>query len=128
MAKFAKIVLNGVEARRESPARSKDMAVSVSIDGLKKTKEGIDASFTYLVKYQPGVGFLKMVGYVTIKGQKKEIDSLIAQWRKTKRMDKEKAQKLINLITYVAGVNGIFAAKTLNLDPPFMTPRFEVNM
>jgi len=128
MAKFARIVLNGVEARRESPAKSKDMSISVSIDGLKKTKEGIDASFTYLVKYQPGVGFLKMVGYATIKGQKKELDSLIGEWRKKKKMDKDKAQKLINLITYVAGINGIFAAKTLNLEPPFMTPRFEVNI
>lgn len=128
MAKFARIVLNGVEARRESPARSKDMSISVSIDGLKKTKEGIDASFTYLVKYQPGVGFLKMVGYATLTGQKKELDSLITEWRKKKKMDKDKAQKLINLITYVAGVNGIFAAKTLNLEPPFMTPRFEVEM
>ena len=126
--KFSRIILNGVEARRESPANSKDMSISVSIDGLKKTKKGIDASFTYLVKYSPGVGFLKMVGYATLTGQEKELNSLLAEWRREKKMDKERAQKLVNLITYVAGVNGIFAAKTLNLDPPFMTPRFEIEM
>lgn len=128
MVKFSKIVLNGVEAKREKLAKSKDMSVAVSVDGLKRTATGIDASFTYLVKYSPGVGFLRLVGYVSLEGTKKELDELHAKWQKDKQMDKERAQKIVNLITYVASVNGIFAARTLNLEPPFLAPNFEMEM
>jgi hypothetical protein len=128
MVKFSKIVLTGVEAKRERPGRSKDMAISVSVDGLKRTASGLDASFTYLVRYSPEVGFLRLAGYVSLEGTKKELDDLHAEWKKNKQMDKERAQKIVNIITYVASVNGIFAAKTLNLEAPFMGPRVELEM
>lgn len=128
MVKFTKIVLVGVEAKREKLGRSQDMSIAVSVDGLKRSKDGLDASFTYLVKYLPGIGFLRLVGYATMEGTKKEIDDLHAEWSKNKKLEKKTASGLVNLITYVASVNGIFAAKTLNLEPPFISPQIDLKI
>ena len=126
--KFSSVVLNGVEAKRESLGMSKNMDISVGIDAAKKTSKGLDFSFSYLVKYSPGVGFLKLVGYVSLAGPATEINALHQEWKKNKKINKKYAQKMVNLITYVASVNGIFAAKTLNLAPPFMSPQIDLEM
>lgn len=122
MVKVSRVLLNGIEARRESAGRSKSMNIALLMDAIRPNKEGIDVAFTYVVKYAPNVGYLKLVGFATLAGTKQELEVLANEWKTKKSFGKETTKQLTNMVIYSCAVNGIFAARTLNFEPPFVPP------
>lgn len=126
MIKVSRVLLNGIEARRENIGRSKSMNISLLMDAIRPNKEGIDVAFTYVVKYTPNIGYLKLVGFVTIEGTKQELEVLTKEWKTNKSFGNETTKQITNMVIYSCAVNGIFAARTLNFEPPFAPPSVNI--
>jgi len=67
-----------------------------------------------------------MEGVITAEEDKKLLDEIKKEWANTQRLPQSYAEVILNAINYFGGVNGVLAARVVNLSPPIMPPRFSL--
>jgi hypothetical protein len=118
------IRLYRAEAESMSDGKFTNIAVSVDIKSVEKTKEGgLKVLFGYSIEYQPNVARLRFEGLVRASARKAELDSVLSGWQKNRALPKDMFETMVSLIKYSADTNGVLVAKALNMAPPVVGPR-----
>ncbi len=114
------------ESRRDENFSS--VAIDLNITEMKVNGGDLRVDFSYAVEYRPGVASLRFDGYATLGGSRSELEKLEKDWKKDKTMPKSLAEPLINVITFNAETNGVLIAKAINIVPPLVAPKIEVQL
>ena len=67
-----------------------------------------------------------MEGTITAEEEKALLDQIKKEWADKQRLPQEYAEVIINAINYFGGINGVLAARVVNLSPPLVPPRFSL--
>ena len=103
------------------------IAVDMSINDVRRrTKEDLVIDFTYSVDYKDGVAKLMLKGNLFLGGKEKELDGYMATWKKEKKMPKELAGPLANIVTYSSEVNGVLVARAIGIPAPVIPPNIKL--
>lgn len=127
MVEFRRMYLNRIEATRNNRKVPSSMDIAVNVPNLTRVAEGIEAEYTFTATYKPGVGHLSMRGTLIMVDSRKNLDSMMSRWEKSRTVEENIVRQISSLITYVSSVNGVLISKAMNLTPPIMPPdiRFE---
>ena len=113
-----------VEVKREKDASPTGIAINVNIDEVKIEKGDLHIKYTYIVNYDEGVATLKMSGVLIANENKPE--KILDEWKKTKKLPDEFAEEILNTINFTCSTNGTLVVRALNLMPPMVLPRIQV--
>jgi hypothetical protein len=103
------------------------IAVDLSVNKvLRKSKTELAIDFSYNVDYKDKVAKLGLSGNLFLEGKEKELDKYVAGWRKDKKLPKELASPLANIITFTSEVNGVLVARALGIPAPVVPPNIKL--
>ncbi|MBI2079862.1 hypothetical protein HYT84_03785 [Candidatus Micrarchaeota archaeon] len=126
MIEYRGILINSCEIKRESLTPAKTVDVDIKVDDVVAKAGDATIDFTYIVRYLPNLGYLKMSGSVYLAGKLSEIKEVQDVWKKNKVLTKSISMDVLNMINTTASVNGVFASRIVNMPPPLLPPRLEV--
>jgi len=115
-----------VEGESAGAAEMKKFAMDMNVTSMKAQDGDLRIDFTYRMDYSKEVGFLVMRGYVLAEGARKEIDDVLAGWKK-KKLPEEFATQLSDVIVYNCEVNGVLVSRVLAIPAPVIPPKFSVS-
>jgi hypothetical protein len=110
-----------VEGESGGAADMKTFNMDMNVESMKKEKNDVRAEFTFRMDYSKKVGYLVLKGWVIVGGSKKELEDLLAAWRRRK-LPEEFAAQLGNVILYNCQVNGVLLSRVLALPAPVIPP------
>ncbi len=128
MVEFRGILLKETSAKQKTLGPVQGMDVNINLDKLKITGNTILVDFTYKVVYLPNVGNLLFKGTVAFSDEPKNILEYKKQWKKTKLFQQDVMEPLMNLINITSMTNGVLVTRAVNLAPPMVPPKLEVNL
>jgi len=115
-----------IEAAREKQEPRKGLNFKINIKDAKVTAKRVDITYEYTADYTEGVGHIRMEGVVTAEEEKALLDEIKKEWADKQRLPQSYAEIILNAINYFGGVNGVLAARVVNLSPPIVPPRFSL--
>ena len=116
--------INYVEVKRDKDAAPTGININVNVDDVKLEKGELNVKYTYLVNYDEGVATLKILGLLIAKEDKPE--KIVDEFKKTKKLPDEFAEEVLNAINFTCSTNGTLVVRALNLLPPMVLPRIQV--
>ncbi len=121
------IRINSVEAHRTSDEEIKGLDINIGIDAVKVTGPEVEVTFTYTATYQQNVGVLKMGGSILSHEDLKLAADIAANWAKDKHLPDAYSELVLNAVNFTCGTNGTLVVRPVNLAPPMVPPRIELN-
>ena len=115
-----------IEAAREKQEPRKGLNFKINIKEAKVTAKNVEVTYEYKADYTEGVGYIRMEGVIIAEEEKKLLDEIKKEWADKQRLPQEYAEIILNAINYFGGVNGVLAARVVNLSPPIVPPRFNL--
>ncbi len=79
--------------------------------------------FEFNSKYDPGVGVIELKGEVVWLDTKEKIQAMVAEWKKSKKLDKGVATPILNTIMSRANIEALFLSRDVNFPPPLQLPK-----
>ncbi|MBD3398139.1 hypothetical protein GF412_03035 [Candidatus Micrarchaeota archaeon] len=116
-----------IEAAREKQEPRKGLNFKINIKDAKVTGKRVDITYEYSADYTEDVGYIRMEGVIAAEEEKKLLDEIKDEWSKKQRLPQSYAEVILNAINYFGGVNGVLAARVVNLSPPIVPPRFSLS-
>ena len=124
------IRINKVEAERASDDFVGNMKFNINFDDVKANGDNVDVHFTFLTQYEGGnsstakeVGNLKIVGVISSKEEKKEIEEIKSAWDKNKTLPTGFAENVINVLNFECGAKGTLLAYAMAFPAPLPLSR-----
>lgn len=115
-----------LEAAREKQEPRKGLNFKINIKDAKVTAKRVDVTYEYSALYTEDVGYIKLEGVITAEEDKKLLDEIKKEWTDKQRLPQSYAEIILNAINYFGGINGVLAARVVNLSPPIVPPRFSL--
>jgi len=113
------------ESLKDEPFTS--ISVEMAINNVtRKSRTELIVEFSYNVDYKENVAKLGLSGYLFLSGDEKELDKYILGWRKDKKLPRELAGPLANIITFSSEVNGVLIARALGIPAPIIPPNIKL--
>jgi hypothetical protein len=116
-----------IEAAREKQEPRKGLNFKINVKDAKVTGKRVDITYEYSAVYTEDVGYIRMEGVITAEEDKKLLDEIKNEWAEKQRLPQSYAEVILNAINYFGGVNGVLAARVVNLSPPIVPPRFSLS-
>ena len=116
-----------IEALREKQEPRTGLNFKINIKDVKVAAKKVDITYEYAADYTEGVGKITMEGVITAEEEKALLDEIKKEWADKKRLPQQYAEVILNAINYFGGVNGVLAARIVNLSPPIVPPRFTLS-
>ena len=122
--------INEVEIKRKKDEPVVGFDINVNIKSIEENNGRIIVSYEYEVKYKPDVAYMKISG--DIIGEFNNSKEIVKEWEKSKkekrvaRLPQEFSEEILNAINYTCSVNGTILARILNLAPPIVMPRLQI--
>ncbi|MBM3229122.1 hypothetical protein FJZ26_01715 [Candidatus Parvarchaeota archaeon] len=116
-----------VEAKRDKEDNIAGIGIDIQIQEVSVNGKNVKLKYTYIVKYESGVGTLKMSGTLSAEEEPKKAKEIDDTYKKTKKLPDDFAEVVLNSINFTCGTNGIFVIRPLNLTPPMVPPRIEIS-
>ena len=83
--------------------------------------------FEFSSEYEPQVGSITLVGDLLLVEDSKKASSIVAEWKKDKRISKEVMTPLLNTILTRCNIQALILSQQVNLPPPIPLPKVEVS-
>ncbi|MDD5023408.1 MAG: hypothetical protein PHU63_04530 [Candidatus ainarchaeum sp.] len=118
-----------VEADKKSDGKIEGLSINITLDDIKVKDENLEINYTYSAKYEKGVGEIKIIGVLYAKEDKKTAKEISEIWKKEKtarKLPMEYTSALISAINYTGSANGTLVARVLNLSPPLVPPKLQL--
>lgn len=80
-------------------------------------------SFQFTSKYEPGYGIIELEGNIIWMDDAEKIKTLLADWKKNKKMPKEIASSVINTVMAKANIEALIISRDVNFPPPIQMPK-----
>jgi hypothetical protein len=122
--------INEVEVKRKKEEPATGFDINVNIKSIEEENNKVVVSYEYEVKYKPDVAYMKISGEII--GEFNDSKEIIKEWEKSKKekrvakLPQEFSEEILNAINYTCSVNGTILARTLNLMPPIVMPRLQI--
>lgn len=118
-----------VEAEKTKEGNIEGLGINITLDDIKVKGENVEIRYTYAASYAKDVGVIKLKGVLFTKEDKKLAKEIAEIWKKDKEkrnLPTEFASMLLSAINYTGSANGTLIARVLNLSPPLVPPRLQV--
>jgi len=116
-----------IEAAREKQEPRKGLNFKINIQDVKVTGKKVEITYDYEAEYTEGVGSIKIEGLMFAEEEKALCDEVKKEWSESKKLPQTYAEVILNAINYFGGVNGVLAARIVNLSPPIVPPKFTLS-
>ncbi|MDE1798246.1 MAG: hypothetical protein KGH63_02480 [Candidatus Micrarchaeota archaeon] len=121
------IRISSVEASRTSDEEIKGLDINIGIEAVKVIGPEVEITFTYTATYQQNVGVLKMGGSILSHEDPKYAKEIADAWAKDKHLPDAYSELVLNAVNFTCGTNGTLVVRPVNLAPPMVPPRIELN-
>lgn len=129
------IAFNEISAKKQNPAKGNvNVSNNVKVVSVKESKLNLDTTrktfeieFEYLTTYNPDVGSIQLKGRLLGIHQAEQVDELLSQWEKEKKLTNKQAPLYINPIMNKAVLETIILARELELPSPIPLPNVKTN-
>lgn len=127
---FTKILVE-----KKGAAKGKmSIANNVAINNVEETSMAIGASkqdalkfsFEFTAKYEPKVGEILLAGELMFIEKPEKIKEIAAEWKKSKKVQKEVMAPVLNNILAKCNVEALILSKEIGLPPPVQLPKVNV--
>ena len=116
-----------IEATRDKRESRKGLNFKINIKDVVVNTKKIEITYDYTAEYTEDVGHITMEGVITAEEQKSLLDEVKKEWADKKKLPESYAEVILNAINYFGGINGVLAARIVNLSPPIVPPRFTLS-
>ncbi len=119
--------IDAVEGKRNKEDTFQGLNINIAVDNVKVEGENVEVAYTYDVSYANDAGSVRVKGALFAKEDKKLAKTIEDEWKKAKKLPNEFAETALTAINFAGSANGIFIARVLNLSPPLVPQRIQVN-
>jgi hypothetical protein len=93
----------------------------LALGGAKQ--KGISFVFDFNSKYGPDVGHISLAGEILYIGDTAKVDSILAEWKKDKRVSKDVMTAVLNTALTKCNIQALILSQEINLPPPIPLPK-----
>jgi hypothetical protein len=79
-------------------------------------------NFEFGLEYDPKLADLKIAGHIHYLEKKKEADKLVADWKKSKKLEGDTGKAIINTILLKCNIKALQISQDVNLPPHLRLP------
>lgn len=83
--------------------------------------------FDFGLDYSPKQAVIQIKGHVLIKEKEKEVDTILATWKKTKKVSPALAEQVLNVILVKANIKALLLSQEFGLPPHIKMPTLAAN-
>jgi hypothetical protein len=117
--------------KKSSPRGKVNISNNVSLTKIEKVKlnfvddknEALKMSFHFESKFEPELGYIKLLGDVIFMAQKKKAEELLNQWEKDKKIDTEVMTMVLNNVLNKCNIEALILSKEIGLPAPIPMPK-----
>ena len=128
------IGFNFTKINAEKTGTSENMRVdsNISITDVIESKmpdakkSVIKFQFTFVSKFEPNIGNIELTGELVEMFEKDLATKVLETWTKTKSLNREVAQRILNVLLAKCNVEAIIMSRELGLPSPVQLPKVEV--
>lgn len=91
----------------------------------KISEKALKFMFEFSSKYDPDMAEIILNGEVLFMADKKSLDKILGEWKKTKKLPNEIMTEVLNHILAKSNIEALIISKEINLPPPIMMPRVQ---
>ncbi len=113
-----------IEAAREKQEPRKGLNFKINIKDVNIAAKRVDITYEYTAEYTEGIGHITLEGVMPAEEEKALLNEIKKEWAEKKKLPQNYAEVILNAINYFSGINGVLAARIVNLSPPIVPPRF----
>ncbi len=92
-----------------------------------KKQNAIKFTFEFKAKYEPNLAHITLEGEVIWLEKDQDVEKLIKDWKKDKKLPKEVMTPVLNSILAKSNIEALVLSRELNLPPPIPLPKIELN-
>jgi len=118
--------IDEISAKKTSENAINGLNINITLENVKVKGEDIEMHYEYTASYAVDVGELKIKGVLYAKEEKKFAKEIEDEWKKSKKLPDNYAETVLNAINYSGSANGTLVARVLNLSPPLIPPRIQL--
>ncbi len=117
--------------RKSSPKGKISINNNVSLKDVKETElslgkdkqKGLIFSFEFTTDYEPDMAKILLGGDVVYIEEEKKVKSVLEEWKKNKRIEKELMSSILNHVLQRCNIQALILSRDLNLPSPIPLPR-----
>ncbi|MFH1510553.1 MAG: hypothetical protein ABIF10_02590 [Candidatus Woesearchaeota archaeon] len=84
--------------------------------------------FDFSSDYEPEVGLISLTGDVTYIASEKEVQEVLKEWKKDRKINKELLSTIVNHLLARCNVQALILSREVNLPPPIPLPKLTPNI
>lgn len=92
----------------------------------KSKQAGVQFTFEFSVEYEPKIAEILLEGEVIDLLDEKRADSLVKEWKKSKKLEPAVMTNILNTVLSKANIQALIMSKDMNLPPPIPLPKVNV--
>lgn len=92
----------------------------------KSKQAGVQFTFEFSVEYEPKIAEILLEGEVIDLVDEKRADSLVKEWKKSKKLEPAVMTNILNTVLSKANIQALIMSKDMNLPPPIPLPKVNV--
>jgi hypothetical protein len=93
--------------------------------GNESTKQGLKFNFEYIVKYEPKIGEILILGHILFLESDAKIKEILDKWKKNKTIDPKITTQLINTAIVKSAIKALSLSQDINLPPHLPIPTIQ---
>ncbi len=125
MVNVTSVSLNQISGERlmdlEGGISNLQVTTNISITKITQTRGMLEVGFVFAVNYNPAVANLILKGVARVSGNDKELEELKKNFEERKLLPPVVLQSISN----ISFIEGIFLARSLNIPPPIPLPTIQ---
>ena len=86
-------------------------------------QKAIKFVFEFVSNYQTGLGHISLLGDIVYIADDKETKSILGEWKKSKKVEKEVMSKILNTILNKCNIEALILSQKVNLPSPIPLPQ-----
>lgn len=93
---------------------------------VKSEKQGsAKVYFSFTSKYEPKYGLIDLQGEVVWMDDKKNIQAMVSEWKKAKKLPKEMATPILNTVIQKSNIQALVMSRDVSFPPPLQLPKLK---
>ncbi|MDP7180135.1 MAG: hypothetical protein QF824_02610 [Candidatus Woesearchaeota archaeon] len=93
----------------------------------KDKQKALKFIFEFSSEYEPQVGSILLGGDLMLMEETKKINSIMAEWKKEQKVDKDIMTPLLNTVLTKCNIQALILSQHVNLPPPIPLPKVDVS-
>jgi len=89
----------------------------------KSEQKGLRFVFEFKSEYEPNMGSIVLNGDVMYLGPNEEVDKVMKEWKKNKKIDPDFSAPILNTVLTRSNIKALILSQDVNLPSPIPLPR-----